>query len=592
MAVLSTSTRALRAAGYTTVADRVIRQATGGGETPVVVFLGESGRGKSTLVDLLAPAVDPEGIRSAGQGLYRLAAPPKEGEPSKVWIYPDGTRSGSRLGDRDPIGVQFHARSRFGEAILIDAPSAGGLGGSQSQLNLKLLESATAAVFVADAGATLSSVELAYLQECATEVEVVELVITKTDLYPRSWRNVVDEDIGLLRSTIPRLARSNVIGISAAAARSAGVATDPSMGEKLLEASGVPLLFEVLKADLAAARTSGLANALRLARSGLEAHRTTLVARSLAMEKPPSSQESMMAEQERLAELKDQQQRWALDLDRDLSGLRASLLAETRGRLEGWEAQWRQKIRGTKTLRDARVSQQLTSDIFAELQTLRAELITKTENELQSLIERLFQNVSVPSALQQVLQESRSPQHDHSLGHEPKASLFDPTLVMTAVMGSGLGTSLAGFLGLGVIAAPLAILGAGGWFITNRLYRQNLQEKSRFLGEIPRLAQAERAVIAEYLDERLRAVKPEIIVAYRAELQASLTHVQQVLRDSQDHQQLSAQSAQQRIEELRSEMAVVEKQITAVDETLTKLRDLRSQGFPLPEQSGAPQNEG
>lgn len=603
MAVLSTSTRSLRTAGYATVADRVIRQATGGKGTPVVVFLGESGRGKSTLVDLLAPAIDHERIKSADQGLYRLAAPPEEGEPSRIWIYPDGTRSETKLDDRDPIGIHFHARPTLGEAILIDAPSAGGLAGSQSQLNIKLLEGATAAVFVADAGAALSSAELAYLQQCATEIEVVEMVVTKTDLYPGSWRNVVDENIALLQARLPRLARSHVIGISSVTARAATVAADPSMSKALLEASGVPRLVEVLRTDLATARTSGLANALRLARTGLEAHRATLLARSMSVQEPPSSQRSMMDEQKRLAELKDQQQRWSLDLDRDLSGLRASLLAETRRSLESWEAQWRETVRATKTLRDAKISQQLTSEIFAELQTLRAEFVAKTENELQRLIELLFHDVSVPAALQQVLHGSTRPQHSHSVGSEPKAPLFDPTLVMTVVMGSSLGSSLAGLLGhaglltaaggVGVIAAPLAVLGAGGWFVTNRLYRQNLQEKSRLLGEIPRLAQTERAIIAEYLDDRLRAVKPEIVVAYRAELQASLTHIQQLLRESQEHQQLSAQSAQQRIEGLRSEVAVVEKQIAAVDETLVKLRELGGgQGAELPRQSAAPPQGG
>ncbi|TLM82966.1 hypothetical protein FDW83_11245 [Pseudarthrobacter sp. NamE2] len=592
MAVLSTSTRSLRTAGYAAVADHVIRQATSGEGTPVIVFVGESGRGKSTLVELLAPPIDHRESELADQGLYRLAAPPREGEPSRIWIYPDGTRSEARLDDRDPIGIQFHASSRLGEAVLVDAPSAGGLAGAQSQLNIKLVEGATVAVFVADAGAALSSAELTYLQQCAAGIEVVEMVVTKTDLYPRSWKNVVDENAALLQARLPRLARSHVIGISSVTARAATVAGDPSISKALLEASGVPRLVEVLRTDLAAARTPGLANALRLARTGLEAHRTTLLARLRSIEEPPSSQRSIMDEQERLAELKEQQHRWSLDLDRDLSGLRASLLAETRRNLESWEIQWREKIRETKTLRDAKVSQRLTSDIFAELQTLRAELVAKTEKELQSLIERLFRGVSVPAALQDVLQASTSPEHGHNVGSEPKAPLFDPTLVMTAVMGSTLGTSLAGLLGIGVIAAPLAILGAGGWFVTNRLYRQNLQEKSRLLGEIPRLAQTERAVIAEYLDDRLRAVKPEIVVAYRAELQASLSRVQQLLHESQEHQQLSTQAAQQRIEGLGHEVAVVEKQIAAVDDMLAKLRKLDSgQGTALNERPAAPQGE-
>ncbi|MHA7191933.1 Rab family GTPase [Arthrobacter sp. MDT2-16] len=586
-AVLSTSTRSLRTAGYAALADRIIHQATHCEPTPVVVFVGESGRGKSSLVEVLAPALDGRPVDSAGQqGLYRLAVPPREGEPDLVWIYADGTRSEIELQDMDPVGFQFKAASQLGEVILLDAPSTGGLTGSQSQLNIKLLEGASVVVFVTDAGAVLSTAELAYLQQCADQVERVGMVVTKTDLYPGSWQNVVAGNAALLRAWIPRLSDSFVVGVSTMTMRAARLTPDPEMKSTLLEASAMPQLTQKVKQELAKADSSGLANALRLAQSGLEAHQKTLLARLAALKGPAVTQQSIMAEQKRLSELKDQQQRWTLDLDRDLSGLRASLLAETRRKLERWEAEWREKVKTTKSLRDAKITEKITREIFAQLQMLRSDIVEGAEEQFQGLIERLFHDVSVPTALEEILEGRAEPQYDHKLDNESPTPSFDPTMVMTLVMGSSMGSTLSGLLGgaglfgtavtVSALAPPLAILGAGGWFVANKLYRHNLQERNRFLSEIPRLAQAERAVISEHLDDRLRALKPEIVVAYRTELQASLTHLQQLLHQTMEHENLSAQSTHKHIEDLRRELAIVQKQILAIEDALARLKDVDS----------------
>jgi len=573
--VLSSSTRALRTAGYPEAADRVIRLATTGTPRPVVVFVGESGRGKSSVVNTLASVRDDLPVGS-GQGLYRLLAPAGgAGDGGReVWVYPDGSRASDLLPGIHPIGVEIpHAGTLIGDVTLLDAPSAGGLSGPQALLNLKILEAASVAVFVTDAGALLSNAELSYLRLCSDQVEAIGLVVTKTDLYPDSWKDVVAGNAALLKDRLPRLANSFVIGISAEIARAALSVPTPSAQARLAAASGFPHLEEALKRDLARAASAPTANALRLARTGLEAHRQARLTHVMMAEAPAESRAGMIAERQRLSDLKEEQQRWTMDLERDLGELRAGVLRRVGEALDSWSAQWRSHIHSAKALRDAKTTQTLTNDIFAGLQAIRATVITDAEAELRSLIQGVFRGVPLPEILDDILNSSARPTDTIHMGSEKHGAGFDPSLVMSIVMGSSMGTSVAGLLSGGA-AWPLALLGAGGWFAVNRFYRQNMLEKNRLLGELPRLAQAERAIITDYLEARLRRLKPEIVVAYRAQLQKSLTELQQLIRESQVQEQLSAQARESQLGSLKREIGQIEGLLADVDSSLVKLRSL------------------
>ncbi|MCY1230962.1 hypothetical protein D9M72_433970 [compost metagenome] len=201
----------------------------------------------------------------------------------------------------------------------------------------------------------------------------------------------------------------------------------------------------------------------------------------------------------------------------------------------------------------------------------------------------MFRDVPLPAVLDELLRAAELPADTPQLSSDRRPGGFDPSQVMSLVMGSSIGGSAAGIVtGVGVatgailgtavtgvattIGIPFTVVGAGGWFAINRYYRQNMLEKTRLLGEVPRLAQAERAVIADYLDARLRRVKPEIVVTYRAQLQDSLATLQQLIRESQAQEQLSAQASQQRIDALKRDITAIDKQLEDIDGSLTKLR--------------------
>ncbi|WP_306923041.1 hypothetical protein [Arthrobacter globiformis] len=453
-----------------------------------------------------------------------------------------------------------------------------------SVLNLRILEAAAIATFVTDAGALLSSAEIEYLEQCSTRVETIGVVVTKTDLYPSSWREVVAGNAALLSARIPRLAPSFVIGVSTVIANAANSVPDPSKREELLSASGLPGLLKSLKQDLARAGAAPTANALRIARTALDTHRTSLLTRLAIANAPAEARAEMVTQRQRLSELKEQQQRWTLDLERDLGELRAGVMRKAASELDGWATQWRNRIQAMRTLRMGRITQQFTSDVFAELLVLRAELIDEAEEQLGQLLHGLFREIPLPDVLNELLSRGERPADTPHMGSEKHHTGFDPTVAMSFVMGSTMGRSVAGILpALGVgatvlglpvaaLTVPFAVAGAGGWFAVNRFYRQNMLEKSRLLAEIPKLAQAERATIGDYLDSRLRRLKPEIVVTYRAQLQESSTRLQQLIQESQAQEQLSARASEQRIDALKHEVAVVEKQLEDIDASLAKLR--------------------
>ena len=162
----------------------------------------------------------------------------------------------------------------------------------------------------------------------------------------------------------------------------------------------------------------------------------------------------------------------------------------------------------------------------------------------------MFRDIPLPAVLKELLSAGERPADTPHIGSEKSHTGFDPTVAMSVVVGSNMGRSVAASscwrradrrAGALTVGIPVALAGAGGWFAVNRLFRQNMLEKNRLLAEIPRLAQAERAVIiGDYLDSRLRRLKPEIVVAYRAQLQDPLAGLQQLIQESQAQEQLSA----------------------------------------------------
>ena len=188
---------------------RVRRPAT------IVCVVGEFKQGKSSLVNaLLGQAVCPvdDDIATSAITLIHygaeIAAEVRRRVDDEVvvqsievaeipdWVSERGNSDNCRGVERVDIAMP-HALLADGLAI-VDTPGMGGLGAGHAAATLAFLPFADGLVFVTDASAELSAAEAEFLDRAAELCPNVEVVLTKTDLYP-AWRTIAGIDARRVR---------------------------------------------------------------------------------------------------------------------------------------------------------------------------------------------------------------------------------------------------------------------------------------------------------------------------------------------------------------------------------------------------------
>ena len=360
--------------------------------TPTVVVIGETSRGKSSLVNALLNRTElsPIGLDTTTgcnvvlhhadqlQARVRLIA---TGEVVDIpldeiedWATVDGNPDNQRGVFAVLLGVNCPLLEQM---TIIDTPGVGGLDGGHGALAAEAAAAADAAVLVVDPNAPISGPELRFLSNVAETVDNIAIVLTKVEDYPH-WRTMAETNVQLVSAKVPRLAEAPVFPVSNL------LAMNPADRAE----SGIGALEEHLRVRIAA-RTEVLryANILQVAQSCLAEVGRVQRAQHAALEAEADTLTALKAERTRLESVGADGKKLMRDLD---DGLRRLSLDRADGLNRG--------MRDLRTSYDEHVS------------TLRADAISALPAQLISDVTALADRLS---------EDARPSDHAHRTAHPP-----------------------------------------------------------------------------------------------------------------------------------------------------------------------------
>lgn len=532
------------------------------GALPRLVCVGETNRGKSSLINALlgTPSLSPvdaglatstylqfsygteEAARTAtahfGNGLADIAFPVTE---LAAWA----TTADADVDLPPPRWIEVHLPIPvLRSLVLVDTPGVGGLVAGHAALAAEAAASARALLFVVDASAPLSRGELDFLATVADRVESVHFVVTKIDAF-RGHREIVAADQQLLAQYVPRFADAPFHAVSAKLAQLANTQSDPALAKALAEQAGIDRLRAVLAQEVSA-RAALLAQA-----NQVRATLTVLAGQLVAAERARVglADGATQADQlrQRRAELIGQRR-----ADGGGRSWQVLLRAETqRARLEfnhGTGREMRDAAQLFRTAIDAASSQRLKEvpyqvDFYLQAVTHRAHthLQLVMSKVVNTVVTELFTDAERQELAAALSTRPYTPFHTRPAEHVRNA---DDTIMSLAGGGIGFtaGALLRGTLvsvapALGLIVMPISIVlgGAMAFFMVRS--RRRVSDKQRLknwlnevLGEAK--AQIDQAVAEQFIeaDQQLTLALDDAVSRQVSRLDAQLAAVDAALK--------------------------------------------------------------
>lgn len=549
---------------------------------PVIVFVGETKRGKSSLVNAVAgiPDLAPVGpdvttarplhvrlvetATSTGQAVVRFSDGREQPVPAaEVHRWVTAQMDGAADTAVESVDVEVPARRLHG-AVLIDTPGAGGLHGGHVRLALLSARRAGVLVLVTTAGHPLTRPELDFLQQAAEGVDRIVVAATKIDVHAGAAPVVVAENRTLLRTHAPRLAEAPIVEVSSTWA----LTPDDASGSaaEAWEMSGVPELVAALESSIASLSDLHVSNAVRTALAALDRHITQLAAQLAAARQEPGVADRAAAERDQLTALREQESRWTLDLERDLGRVRSQALATLTDRTNDLRDQWQGRLERER----AGFRRTLAEEITAALQADLAELLEEVTRQLTDGLQRVIADLLEQGAAERLLDIDAGAAARSPAAPSGFTQLLDPGVLSSGMIGAGLGSALTGTgtvaggtaagsaAGLGgVVAAVLpvaipvlvgaALVGLTTMYKQVQLVRRRQTEWA--VKEIDRTRQRATAHVQDTISE----LKPEIVTAFRALLTARIADLEAVVQETDTAMRRDTTSRQQRVSTLEAQ---------------------------------------
>jgi predicted GTPase len=576
-------------------------------QTPTVVVVGETNRGKSSLVNALlaTPNLSPvdAGVATATYVVLRhgldwqaRACYPAVTEPVPIDLADLGAwvSAGRDLpeGQLPPRYVEVLAPVPLLERLtLVDTPGVGGLDAAHGELAAEAAASATALLFVVDAGAPLTRGELAFLQRLAEHVETVVFALTKTDLH-RGWREVLEANRSLLAQHAPRFAAAEFHPVSARlfeAAFSPAGAPNQDVATLLRERSGIAELQTALQRHVAGrAAMLGEANLLRAVSTALAGLIAKLEAEQRALASAEHGEASADVLRERrdelTAERRSSGRSWQLRLRGEIQRARVESLHEVAGQIRHAQAWFRRAIDEA----DRNTLAQLPYQVDAALQMMSARVGSALAHRLSRVAETALAELFTPEELGAVHAEFA-----RRGGARPGPPIVlrppdrrpggteDKLLVAMGVSG-GLGVGRVAALPLaglgaaaGLIVLPVSIvlgLGAGWWMARARRHSADRQHLKQWLADV--LADA-RSALDQVVAEQMIDAEQQLSLALDEALGRRVAAIEDELREVDRALRMDAAERNRELQAARKRLAEATAGRQKVELLLGRIRELR-----------------
>jgi len=569
---------------------------------PTVVVVGETKRGKSSLVNALlnTPGLSPVDaavatssylvFQHAGQDGARALLP---GSDHPVPISLDRLADWATVTGQLPEGtppprvIEVDSTSPLLASLtIVDTPGVGGLDSAHGEIALAAVRQSTALLFVVDASAPFTRPELDFLTTASESVDLVLFAVTKTDAY-RGWRQIVEDDRTLLRQHAPRFADAEILPVSSRLFETAGRMGPGETAALLRTESGVIGLQLALQTRVAA-KSAALhdANALRAAHTQLAALGARLAADQAAVDPEPGRAEQLRADRERLVQSRRHDGRaWQLGLRAEIGRARIDSMHEVQREVREQLQMWRAWIDAA----DANGLRQLPAELDAVVHALGLRAMERLVERLQRVADSTLRDMFGPDEMADVyaglIRAHQLPEVGAAGGPDRRGASVEDRLMLVSGATAGFAAGrLVAFLpallgvavpGIGWVLAPVSLgLGAvvSGWMVRSRRLMADRAHHKTWVAETLTEVRAalESEVAGRFVDaEQALTLALDGAIARRVEqLDREIKQVDEALKmDTAERDRLRR--------ELRAEADQVTAALSRVDALLPLLRSAK-----------------
>ena len=565
---------------------------------PTVVVVGETNRGKSSLVNalLVTPGLSPVDADTAtatylvfehagdwkALACYPGAMEPVPFELAELprWVavgheLPDGQLPPRFVRVAGPVPL-------LSRLTIVDTPGVGGLDSMHGELAKEAAAGATALLFVVDASAPLTASELAFLREVGDKVETVVFALTKTDAF-RGWRQILEENKALLARHAPRFADAVFHPVSARMFELAATAPNPDAAGMLREKAGIPAVQTALQ-ELVVGRSMMLseANGLRAMDTALAELEAEAAAKQRALDGGEAEAEALRARRDELVTLRRSSTRgYQVKLRGEIQRARVETSHEVSREMRDMQSWFRQAIDAADKDKLAGLPEQVDAALQLVSGRLSAGLVARLDRLTEVALAELFDAEELSLIRAQFARGERPPVTLRPPDRRaPTAE--DRLLVFMGVTG-GFGAARVAALplaGLGVAALnPLVLpativigLGAGWWMARTRKRAAEKQQLKQWLTEA--IADA-RATLDQLVTEQLIEAEQQLSLALDDVLGRRIDAIEAELREVDKTMKLAAGERAKQSSALTRQLAEVRTGRERVGSLLSGIRALR-----------------